>query len=125
MLSAEIFSSPLSNSMPHGSADYRAKTARPIMMTGKDQGRKRESSPQHVQNGNGLSAAVRSKEKGRSFRSDPHFLRSLDRLDRRHLGHIDLQPRPHGRAQRDLLDVLALGAGRLGTDDGVDEGFEV
>ena len=41
------------------------------------------------------------------------------------LGGVDLDARAHRRAERDLADILALGARRLGLDDRVDQRVEI
>src|SRR4029079_14255552 len=39
--------------------------------------------------------------------------------------HVDLDDRPHGRRDRHAVDVMTLGAGRLGLVHGVDERLDV
>src|SRR5690606_13688303 len=44
---------------------------------------------------------------------------------RRQGRRVDLQSRPHGRAQRNALDVVAFGTGRLGLDHRVGERTDI
>src|SRR4051812_45758969 len=46
-------------------------------------------------------------------------------LSRSQLARIHLQARPHRRAQRNLLHILALRPGRLGAHDRVHERIEI
>src|SRR6266705_3279456 len=55
----------------------------------------------------------------------PLIRQSGSRSGARDFLEVDLDPRAHGRADRDLVDELALRARRLGLDDGVHERGEI
>src|SRR3546814_3734915 len=58
-------------------------------------------------------------------RPEPEPRTNLNNSDCSRIRHVHLEARPHGRRQRDLLDIFALRARRLRLHDRIHERIEI